>query len=148
MTTETSWKVSDEAKRLWAETNERIRKGRQAYVERAIKLGDELDATLVGVWIPRPGLSGDPAVFRSNQDGSYFRVAGKRGEVAMDDDSEVVKNRAKLLFSVPLDFIGDYAIVRFDLNSRIEDGILFYTPRGYPENKRYNPETDQPISSD
>lgn len=145
MTTETSWKVSEEAKRRWGETSERIRKGRQAYVERAVKLGDELDATLVGVWIPRPGLSGDPAVYRNNQDGLYFRIAGIRGEVAMDDDPEDVKTRAKLLYSVPLEYIGEYAIVRFDLNRRIKDGILFYTPEGYIENKRYNSEIDPPI---
>jgi len=149
MTTETSWKVSDEVKRLWAETNERIRKGRRAYVERARELGASLDATLVAITGFPPGVDTDPAVYRHNGDGTYFMVAGKKDEVATYDDPEEVQKRAKRRYSVPLDYIQvedeEYAIVRFDFQRRIEEGGLFYTPEGYLDLKRYNPQTDPPI---
>jgi hypothetical protein len=69
-------------------------------------------------------------------------VAGKKGEIARNDDPEEVRKSAKKRYSVPLDYIGEYAIVRFDFKKRIEEGSVFYTPEGYLELKRYNPKSD------
>jgi hypothetical protein len=142
-----TWNVSEEAKKRWFESEEKMKNDRVAFVEKAKRSGETFDATLAGVWIPRPGLRGDPAVYRSNQDGSFFRVAGKRDEVASPNAPEEVQKRAKIRYRIPLDYVGEYAIVKFDLVSKIKDGILFYTPDGYIEDRRYNPEVDPPLET-
>lgn len=143
------WNVSEEVKKRWEETSERIRKSKQEYVEHARKLGESLNATLVAITGFPSGTQSDPAVYRSNQDESYFMVAGKRGEVATYHDPEEVQKRAKRLYRVPLDFVQgedeEYAIVRFDFKRRIEKGGVFYTPEGYLELKRYDPKSDPPL---
>ena len=149
MTTETSWKVTDEIKQQREEIHQEAIRSRQKYIERAKQLGKSLDATLVAITGFPPGIQSDPAVYRSNQDESYFMVAGKRGEVATYDDPEEVQERAKRLYSVPLDYIQvedeEYAIVRFDFQRRIEEGGLFYAPEGYLELKRYDSKSDPPL---
>jgi hypothetical protein len=137
--------LSEETRKKIAEANRQDRDRREARIERAKQLGKTLDAALVAITGFPPGIQSDPAVYRSNRDGSYFMVAGKKGEVARDDDPEEIRKSAKRLYSVPLDYIGDYVIVRFNFKRRIEEGGLFYTPGGYIEGKRYNPESDPPL---
>jgi hypothetical protein len=145
-----TWNVSEEAKKRWEETNERIRKSKQMYVERARQLGESLGATLVAITGFPPGARSDPAVYRSKHDESYFMVAGKKGEVATYNDPEEIRKSAKRLYRVPLDFVqaedGEYAIVRFDFKRRIEEGGLFYTPEGYLEGRRHDLKFDPPPS--
>src|SRR3989344_3196792 len=111
MTTETSWKVTDEIKQQWEEIHQEAIRSRQKYIERAKQLGKSLDATLVAITGFPPGIQSDPAVYRSNRDESYFMVAGRRGEVVRDNDPEEIRRSAKRVYSVPLDYIGEYAIV-------------------------------------
>lgn len=139
------FRETEVGKRMIAEANRQDRAQREARIERARQLGETLDATLVAMTGFPAGIDADPAVYRSNRDESYFMVAGKKGEVASSRDPEEVQKKAKRRYSVPLDFIGEYAIVRFDLKRRIQEGGLFYTPEGYIEHKRYTPESDPPI---
>jgi hypothetical protein len=142
-----SRRLSEEVKQKIAEANRQDKMHRAARIEGAIELGESLDATLVAMTGFPPGVDADPAVYRSNQDNSYFMVAGKRDEVASTNGPEDVQHRAKRRYRVPLDFIGEYAIVRFNLKKHIEEGGLFYTPEGYIERKPYNPKTDPPIAA-
>ena len=145
MTTETSWKVTDEIKQQREEIHQEAIRSRQKYIERAKQLGKSLDATLVAITGFPPGIQSDPAVYRNNQDESYFMVAGKRGEVASTFDPEEMQKKAKWRVNLPLDYIGEYAIVRFDFQRRIEEDGVFYTPDGYLELKRYSRKSDPPL---
>jgi hypothetical protein len=122
--------LSEETRKKIAEANRQDRDRREARIERAKQLGKTLDAALVAITGFPPGIQSDPAVYRSNRDGSYFMVAGKKGEVATYNDPEEIRKSVKRLYRVPLDFVqaedGEYAIVRFDFKRRIEEGGLFY----------------------
>jgi len=142
------WVMSEDDRRKWDELGRRERIWRESRIERARQLGETLDATLVAMTGFPPGINADPAVYRNNQDTSYFMIAGKKGEVASIHDPEEVQKKAKWRVGLPLDFIGEYAIVRFDFKQRIEQGGLFYTPEGYIDRKRYDPKTDPPLVQD
>jgi hypothetical protein len=141
----TTSRLSEQAKQRIAEANRQDRIRRGARIESAKQLGEALDAQLIAMTGLPPGIDADPAVYKSNQDASYFMIAGKRGEVSSIYDPEEVQKQAKRRVGLPLDFIGEYAIVRFDFKRRIEEGGLFYTPEGYIAHKPYDPKSDPPL---
>lgn len=145
---ERPWDVSEEAKKRWFESLERMKDRRKAEVEEWKKLEDIVNATYIGVMPPPPWHPGpvNPAVYKSNKDGTFFRIAGEKSKVATDKDPEEVRRRAEIIYSIPLESVGNYFIVPIDLRQHIDEGNAFFLGENdYINNKRYNPETDPPV---
>lgn len=146
MEKERSWNVSEEAKKRWYESEERMKRNREKKVDEWKKLGETIDAEYIGVTPPPPWHPGPivyPAVYRSNMDGTFFRIAGRKDEVASTSDPEEVQQRAKIRYSIPLGSIGEYAIVPIDLQQHIDKGNPFYLgEEGYINYRLYDPKQD------
>lgn len=141
----TSFPETERGRQMIAEASLQDRTQREAIIEHARQVGQALDATLVAMTGFPPGIDANPAVYRKHADNTYFMVAGKLDEVATDNDPVEKQRYAKRLYSVPLEFIGDIAIVPFDFQNRLKEGGLFYTPQGYVTHTKYNPQSDPAI---
>jgi hypothetical protein len=123
----------------------RVRAQRQAVVERLRRLGQEQGATLIAIRQPPPGASGNPGVYRHDRDGYTFVFFHHKDEVASETDPPELQAGRPWRVSGPYEVLGEWAIGRYDLARRLQEGAVLYTPESYPDLRRYDPTTEPPL---
>lgn len=128
------------------ECRRRDREDRQAIVERLKRFGQEQGATLIAIRQPPPGVSGtNPGVYRHNREGYDFVFFQKADDVARTDDPPELQAGKRWRVFGHYEVLGEWAIGRYDLPRRLQEGAILYTPDGYPDRRPYNPKADPPL---